>query len=125
MRRRGLARTRYFDRLSTSFEERTGGLWLIFRKDILTEEYLRTLGLNERQIKAMLYVKEKARITNLEYQRLCQISKRTASDELGALEAKGLLERVGTRGKGTYYQLRMQQKGEMGNKWAPKGQSAN
>jgi len=70
-------------------------------------------------------VKEKARITNLEYQQLCQISKRTASDELGALEAKGLLERVGTRGKGTYYQLRMQQKGEMGNKWATKGQSAN
>jgi len=29
-------------------------LWLIFRKDILTEEYFRTLGLNERQIKAML-----------------------------------------------------------------------
>jgi ATP-dependent DNA helicase RecG len=107
------------------FAESQGALWLTFRKDILTEEYLRTLGLNERQIKAMLYVKEKARITNLEYQRLCQISKRTASDELGALEAKGLLERVGTRGKGTYYQLRMQQKGEMGNKWATNGQSAN
>lgn len=83
------------------------------------------MGLNERQIKAMLYAKEKARITNLEYQRLCQISKRTASYELGVLETKGLLERVGTRGKGTYYQLRMQQKGEMGNKWATNGQSAN
>jgi len=27
-------------------------LWVAFRKDILTEEYLRALGLNERQIKA-------------------------------------------------------------------------
>jgi ATP-dependent DNA helicase RecG len=73
----------------------------------------------------MLYVKGTARITNAEYQRLCQVSKRTASDELGALEAQGLLERVGTRGKGTYYQLKGQQKGEMGNKWATKGQRVN
>ena len=107
------------------FEERTGGLWVTFHKDILTEEHLRSLGLNERQIKAMLYVKEKVRITNTEYQRLCQVSKRTTSDELSELEAKGLLERVGTRGKGTYYQLKAQQKGEMGNKRATKGQIAN
>ncbi len=100
-------------------------MWVTFRKDILTEEHLQSLGLNERQIRAVLYVKEKGRITNAEYQRLCQVSKRTASDELSALEAKGLLERVGTRGKGTYYQLRVQQKGEMGNKWATNGQIAN
>jgi len=30
------------------FEEKTGGLWLTFRKDILTEEHLRSRGLNER-----------------------------------------------------------------------------
>lgn len=37
---------------------------LLFMKDIYTEEYLRNLGLNERQIKAVMYVKEKGRITN-------------------------------------------------------------
>jgi len=107
------------------FEERTGGLWVTFRKDILTEEYLRSLGLNERQIKAVLWVKEKGHITNAEYQKVCQVSKRTASDDLSQLEVKGLLERVGTTGKGTHYRLKEQERGETGNKGATKGQIAN
>ena len=107
------------------FEERTGGLWLTFRQDILTEEHLRSLGLTERQIKAVLWVKEKGRITNAEYQKVCQVSKRTASDDLSQLEAKGLLERVGTTGKGTHYRLKEQERGETGNKGATKGQIAN
>jgi len=61
---------------------------------------LRELGLNEWQIGAVLYAKEEGRITNTEYQQLCKVSKRTASNELSELGAKGLLERVGTRGKG-------------------------
>jgi ATP-dependent DNA helicase RecG len=96
------------------FEERTGGLWVTFRKDILTEEHLRSLGLNERQVRVVLYVKEKRRITNAEYQQLCTVSKRTASDGLSELEAKGLLERVGTTGKGTYYRLKEEEKGRKG-----------
>ena len=107
------------------FEERTGGLWLTFRQDILTEEHLRSLGLTERQIKAVLWVKEKGRITNAEYQKVCQVSKRTASDDLSQLEVKGLLERVGTTGKGTHYRLKEQERGETGNKGATKGQIAN
>jgi hypothetical protein len=34
----------------------------------LTEEQLTKLGLNARQIKAVLFVKEKGRISNKEYQ---------------------------------------------------------
>jgi ATP-dependent DNA helicase RecG len=49
------------------FEEHQG-VRVIFRKDIYTEEYLRKIGLNERQIKAVTYVKEKGKITNKEYQ---------------------------------------------------------
>jgi len=59
------------------FEERQG-LRMIFRKDLYTEEYLRQLGLNERQIKAVMYVKERGKITNKEKREVCSISERTA-----------------------------------------------
>ncbi len=41
----------------------------MFMKDIYTEEYLRNLGLHERQIKAVVYAKKNGRITNKEYQK--------------------------------------------------------
>jgi len=34
-------------------------------KDKWTEEFLKKIGLNERQIKAVIYVKEKLRIKNI------------------------------------------------------------
>ena len=65
------------------FEEKQSGLWLTFRKDALTEDHLcRSLGLNERQIQAVMYVKEKGKITNQGYQQLNQVSRQTASREL-------------------------------------------
>uniref|UniRef100_A0A7C4YSL3 Uncharacterized protein n=1 Tax=candidate division WOR-3 bacterium TaxID=2052148 RepID=A0A7C4YSL3_UNCW3 len=45
-------------------------IFVRFRKDIFTEKYLEKLGLNERQIKAVLYAKTKGKITNKEYQNL-------------------------------------------------------
>lgn len=63
-----------------------------------TYEYLRKLGLNERQIKAVLYVKEKGNITNKEYQELFKVSRITATRDLSELVEKGILMRVG-RGK--------------------------
>jgi len=80
------------------WEEAQGAVWLTFRKDILTEEHLKTMGLNKRQIRAVLWVKMHGRITNSEYQALLQVSKRTASDDLRWLERAGLLEKVGTKG---------------------------
>ena len=88
------------------FKEEAGGFVLLLRKDIYTEDYLRKLGLNERQIKAVLYVKEKGRITNKEYQGLFGVSKPTASRELDDLVRKGILERIGATGRGTYYVLK-------------------
>ena len=55
---------------SPEFKEVFGGFSVIFRKDIYTEEYLHRVGLNERQIKAVMYAKEKGKITNREYQEL-------------------------------------------------------
>ena len=71
---------------------------VLLRKDIYTEDYLRKLGLNERQIKAVLYVKEKGNITNKEYQEPFKVSRITATRDLSELVEKGILMRVG-RGK--------------------------
>ena len=92
-----------------------------FYKDRFTEENLKKLGLNARQIKAVIYVKEKGRITNKEYQDLCEVKKRQSTDDLKELEEKELFERIGTTGKGTYYILKGHQRGIRGVKGAPKG----
>ena len=103
------------------FEEAFGGFQVIFRKDIYTEEYLRKVGLNERQIKAVMYVKEKGRITNKEYQEITGVKKRQASEDLNQLEEKGVLVRIGTTGKGVYYVLKGHERGKTGIKGASKG----
>lgn len=87
------------------FRESSGGLSAIFRKDIYTEEYLKDLVLNERQIKAVLYAKENKRITNKEYQQICNTSERTASRELSDLVKKSVFRQRGITGKGTAYVL--------------------
>lgn len=102
------------------YKEEQGGFSVWFYKDIYTEENLRKMGLNERQLKAVAYVKEKGRITNREYQELYGVRKRQATDDLKELE-KEILERVGVTGKGTYYVLKGRQRGERGSKGAPKG----
>ena len=76
---------------------------LVFLKDVYTEEYLQKLGLNERQIKAVMYVKEKGKITNREYQELNLCSRNTASNDLKDLTQKGILKESGKKGMGAYY----------------------
>ena len=90
-----------------TFEEYQG-FRVVFRKDIYDEEYLRDLKLNERQIKAVMYVKRRGtgKITNKEYQEVCNTSERTSSRDLADLAASGLFEQIGTTGKGTAYVLR-------------------
>ena len=61
------------------YKEEMGGFSVYFYKDIYTEENLRKMELNERQIKAVMYVKEKGKITNKEYQKICDTSERTAT----------------------------------------------
>ena len=81
------------------------GCWVEFRKDIYNADSLYEKGLNERQIKAILYVKEKGRITNSEYQKINEIGKSVTIDELHDLVAKQILLRIGNVGRGTYYEL--------------------
>lgn len=77
----------------------------IIRRDWLTDVVVEVLALNERQRKAIAYVREHTRITNTDYRRLADTIKKTASRDLDDLIAKGVLKRVGTTGRGTYYCL--------------------
>lgn len=77
------------------FKEEFGGFSVYFYKDIYTEENLKKMGLNERQIKAVIYVKENGKITNKEYQNIVQVSKPTASRELAVLVNKKIFKREG------------------------------
>lgn len=81
------------------------GFRVIFMKDIYTEEYLQKLGLNERQIKAVMYVKQKGGITNREYREMFNIKNRMALIDLSALCDKRVLTRVGKTGRATEYIL--------------------
>ncbi|MBW2608328.1 MAG: putative DNA binding domain-containing protein [Deltaproteobacteria bacterium] len=87
------------------FEEYQSGFLVEFKKDIYTEEYLRKLGLNERQIKAAFYVKKRGRITNKEYQELTGVSKPTATTDLRYLVQKEIFYKLGVTGRGTGYIL--------------------
>ncbi|KKH46863.1 helix-turn-helix domain-containing protein [Methanosarcina sp. 1.H.A.2.2] len=90
--------------LEPVFEEYQG-FRVIFKKGIFNEEYLRNIGLNERQIKAVLHVKEKGKITNKEYQEICEVKERLATMELKDLVEKGIFEKIGSRGRGTHYTI--------------------
>ncbi|NCA86607.1 MAG: transcriptional regulator [Clostridia bacterium] len=85
-------------------KELDGGFIITLFKDNLTSEQLTKLGLNGRQIKAVLFVKEKGKITNSEYQILNEISDRTALRDIDELTQKGILIKEGEK-KGTYYKL--------------------
>ncbi|NQE44523.1 hypothetical protein C5S31_00695 [ANME-1 cluster archaeon GoMg2] len=74
-------------------------------KDVYTEEYLREVGLNERQIKAVMYVKERGRITNREYQEINKVSNKTAYLDLNDLCTKNILISEG-KGKNIIYRLK-------------------
>jgi len=77
-----------------------------FRKDIYNEKYLQSLDLNERQVKAILFTKDKGKITNSEYQTLNNCSRNTASNDLTELVDKELLKPSGQKGAGAFYTLK-------------------
>lgn len=76
-----------------------------FRKDIYNKKYLLELGLNERQVKAVLFTKAKGKITNGEYQILNACARNTASQDLLVLVGKFFLKSSGQKGAGAFYTL--------------------
>ena len=62
--------------------------------------------MNERQVRALTYLREHGSITNREYQQLCpDVSAETLRIDLADLVQRGMLMRVGAK-KGTYYILK-------------------
>lgn len=85
--------------------ELDGGFIIILYKDNVTPEQLTKLGLNGRQVKAVLFVKEKGRITNKEYQEIFGVARMTATRDLTELVEKGILKSSETKGAGSYYEF--------------------
>jgi len=82
-----------------------GSFTVQFFKDIYNEENLRRKGLSDRQIKGVVYVKERGIITNREYQEITGVSARTATRDLGLMVSLGILSRTSATGKGAAYVL--------------------
>jgi len=76
---------------------------LIIWRDWLTESVLSALGVSDRQKRVVEFARAHGSVTNSTYQKLVGIAKRTAHRDLTDLVAKGIFEKVGTTGKGTYY----------------------
>ena len=87
------------------FNHVTGDFVVTFRGKI-TEEYLISLGLNERQIKVIKYLKEYNRIDRKIYCDICNIKKTIAHKELFYMVKKKIIRMVG-KGRGTHYTLRI------------------
>jgi ATP-dependent DNA helicase RecG len=75
--------------------ERDGGFLVTLFKNNLTEEQLRKLGLNERQVDAILFYRSKGEITSSEYAEKYSVSDRTARTDLSELVDKDLLLKQG------------------------------
>ena len=84
----------------------SSGFWVEFRKDIYNEEILQSKGLNPRQIKAVLYAKEKRKITNREYQVINEVSRVTATRDLKDLVDKNIISFNEKAGAGASYELK-------------------
>lgn len=86
------------------FREEAGSFRTVFLKDPYTPDRLRALGCNERQVQAVLYVKEHGRITNRDYRRMTGLSDEAARLDLRVLVTRGLLRQRG-KGRATAYEL--------------------
>jgi ATP-dependent DNA helicase RecG len=86
------------------FQDEHGVMTVTFYKDKWNEDILKKMKLNERQVKAILYVKDEAKITNKEYQYINNVSERTSLRDLENLVQKEIFIKKGKK-KGVYYAL--------------------
>lgn len=86
-------------------ENVSGGISVTILKDIFSRKHLIESGLNERQIKAITFLKENRKITNKDYQILNNISRETATRDLKKLVELGIIKTEGLKGAGSFYEL--------------------
>ncbi len=79
------------------FEERPGDHSFVvrMRKSKLAPAYVETLGLNERQLKAIDFLRKNDEITNAQYRELTGVHRATATKELRRLADLGIVKLVG------------------------------
>ena len=75
--------------------EEDGGFMVTLFKNNLSEEQLKKLGLNDRQVDAILFYREKGEITSSEYAERYKVSDRTARRDLSELIEIKLLSNEG------------------------------
>jgi len=91
------------------FEQRGPYFVVTIWRDWLTNEAMTRSGFEERQKKAILYVKAHGRITNREYRDLTETIYRTASRDLEDLVSKRAFRKVGVTGRNVHYVLSRKQ----------------
>ena len=87
------------------FKEEFGGFAVYFYKDIYADNILRKLGLNNRQLEAVKYIKERGDINLSNFKKLIQnVSEKTLYRDLQELVSKKILREIGEK-KGRKYEL--------------------
>lgn len=86
--------------------EQEGGFSVTLFKNNLTTKQLAKLGLNDRQIDALLFFKEKGEITTSEYMVRYNISERTARNDLNNLIENKFIKREGQTNMAKYILVR-------------------
>lgn len=87
-----------------TFEEAGGSFVVTFKASRFSEDDLTSMGLNERQQKAVQHLKQHKRINNHQYRELNKTSKNTATRDLSELVEKGILRAVG-QGRSLQYEF--------------------
>ena len=96
------------------FLEQTGYFGIIFRNpDYYTKVPEIKVELNERQKKAISYVRNREKITNTEYQDINKTTKKSATRDLQNLVKKFIFIQKGITGKGVYYMINPAYKGDI------------
>jgi predicted HTH transcriptional regulator len=87
------------------FAERSGSIVVTLWRNWLTDDVISRLNLNGRQATALAYVRKYGAIANSTFQQELNASKRTATRDLEEMRSRGILEKIGTTGKGVKYVL--------------------
>jgi ATP-dependent DNA helicase RecG len=86
------------------FFQRGNDFVVILWRNWLTDEVIRSLNLNERQMKSLPFLKQNKRITNKDYSDITGVSRATIKRDLDEMVNKGILSLIGTK-RGSYYEL--------------------
>jgi len=86
--------------------EQDGGILVTLYKNKYSSDQLEKMGLNRRQVKAVLYLVENGSITNSKYQEINAVAKTVATEELRELIGKELIRQAGSKGRGSKYELK-------------------